>query len=180
MLMHSASIRAYNDWSTVVGLRERDRYLIVNPFFHAFGLKSGILACFIKGATIIPHAVFDVPAVMRRVVEERVSMLPGPPAIFQTILNHPNLSEFDLSTLRLAVTGSAAIPTQMIVDMREKLGFESVVTGYGLTESHGIATMCRHDDPPGRDREDSRAPDPRCRGARRRPRGRRGSPGRAG
>jgi HIP---CoA ligase len=148
MLMHEASIRAYDTWSDVVGLREGDRYLIVNPFFHAFGLKAGILASLLKGATMIPHPVFDVPAVMRRVVEERVSMLPGPPAIFQTILNHPELDTFDLSTLRLAVTGAAPIATQMIVDMREKLGFENVVTGYGLTEAHGIATMCRHDDDP--------------------------------
>jgi acyl-CoA synthetase (AMP-forming)/AMP-acid ligase II len=148
MLMHAPSIRAYDAWSTVVGLREGDRYLIINPFFHTFGLKAGILASLVKGATIVPHPVFDVPSVMRRVVEERISMLPGPPAIFQTILNHPDLASFDLSTLRLSVTGAAAIPTQMIVDMREKLGFENVVTGYGLTESHGIATMCRHTDDP--------------------------------
>jgi acyl-CoA synthetase (AMP-forming)/AMP-acid ligase II len=148
MLMHEASIRAYDAWSTVVGLREGDRYLIVNPFFHAFGLKAGILASLVKGATIVPHAVFDVPAVMRRVVEERISMLPGPPAIFQTILNHPDRESFDFSSLRLSVTGAAAIPTQMIIDMREKLGFENVVTGYGLTETHGITTMCRHTDPP--------------------------------
>jgi acyl-CoA synthetase (AMP-forming)/AMP-acid ligase II len=148
MLFHSASIRAYESWSDVVGLRTGDRYLIINPFFHAFGLKAGILACLIKGVTIIPHPVFDVPAVMRRVVEERVTMLPGPPAIFQTILNHPDRDTFDFSSLRLSVTGSATIPTQMIIDMREKLGFENVVTGYGLTESHGIATMCRHDDDP--------------------------------
>jgi acyl-CoA synthetase (AMP-forming)/AMP-acid ligase II len=148
MLFHSASIRAYDAWSDVVGLRTGDRYLIINPFFHAFGLKAGILACVLKGATIIPHPVFDVPAVMRRVVEERISMLPGPPAIFQTILNHPNFDDFDFSTLRLSVTGSATIPVQMIIDMRERLGFENVVTGYGLTESHGITTMCRHDDDP--------------------------------
>jgi acyl-CoA synthetase (AMP-forming)/AMP-acid ligase II len=148
MLMHAASIRAFDAWSDVVGLREGDRYLIVNPFFHAFGLKAGILACLLKGATIVPHPVFDVPSVMRRVVEERISMLPGPPAIFQTILNHPDLDSFDLSTLRLSVTGAAAIPTEMIIAMREKLGFENVVTGYGLTEAHGIATMCRHDDDP--------------------------------
>ena len=148
MLMHAASIRAYDAWSTVVGLREGDRYLIINPFFHAFGLKAGILASLIKGATIIPHPVFDVPSVMRRVEEERITMLPGPPAIFQTILNHPDAGSFDLSSLRLSVTGAATIPVQMIVDMREKLGFETVVTGYGLTEAHGIATMCRHDDDP--------------------------------
>lgn len=148
MLMHAASIKAFEAWSDVVGLREGDRYLIVNPFFHAFGLKAGILACLLKGATIVPHPVFDVPSVMRRVVEERISMLPGPPAIFQTILNHPDLDSFDLSSLRLSVTGAAAIPTEMIIAMRDKLGFENVVTGYGLTEAHGIATMCRHDDDP--------------------------------
>jgi acyl-CoA synthetase (AMP-forming)/AMP-acid ligase II len=148
MLLHAASIRAYNSWSDVVGLREGDRYLIVNPFFHAFGLKAGLLAALLKGATIVPHPVFDVPSVMRRIVEEKITMLPGPPAIFQTILNHPDLDSFDLSSLRLSVTGAAAIPTEMIIAMRERLGFENVVTGYGLTEAHGIATMCRHDDDP--------------------------------
>jgi acyl-CoA synthetase (AMP-forming)/AMP-acid ligase II len=148
MLFHSASIRAFDTWSDVVGLREGDRYLVINPFFHTFGLKAGILACLLKGATLVPHPIFDVPSVMRRVAEERITMLPGPPAIFQTILNHPDLSAYDLSSLRLSVTGAAPITTQMIIAMRETLGFENVVTGYGLTEAHGIATMCRHDDDP--------------------------------
>jgi acyl-CoA synthetase (AMP-forming)/AMP-acid ligase II len=148
MLGHGASVRAYDAWSTVVGLREGDRYLIVNPFFHAFGLKAGILACVIKGATIIPHPVFDVPSVMKRVDEEKVTMLPGPPAIYQTILDHPDLGDYDLTTLRLAVTGAAAVPVEMINRMRRELTFETIVTGYGLTEATGIATMCRHDDDP--------------------------------
>ena len=148
MLRHGATVRAYDAWASVVGLAEGDRYLVVNPFFHAFGLKAGIVASLIKGATIVPHAVFDVPSVMRRVAEERITMLPGPPAIFQTILNHPDRDAFDLSTLRLAVTGAATIPVEMIVRMGTELGFETVVTGYGLTEATGIATMCRHDDDP--------------------------------
>jgi acyl-CoA synthetase (AMP-forming)/AMP-acid ligase II len=148
MLAHGAGVRAFEAWSDVVGLREGDRYLIINPFFHAFGLKAGILASLLKGATIVPHAVFDVPSVMARVVEERITMLPGPPAIYQTILNHPELDRFDLSTLRLAVTGAATIPVELIVRMREELAFETVVTGYGLTEATGIVTMCRHDDDP--------------------------------
>ncbi|RMH79729.1 MAG: fatty acid--CoA ligase family protein [Actinomyces sp.] len=148
MLTHGAICRAYRSWASVIGLEPRDRYLIVNPFFHSFGLNAGILACFMTGATMIPHAVFDVPSVMRRVAEERVSMLPGPPAIYQTILNHPDLDRLDLSSLRLAVTGAAAIPVEMIRQMYDRLGFETVVTGYGLTEASGIATMCRHDDDP--------------------------------
>jgi acyl-CoA synthetase (AMP-forming)/AMP-acid ligase II len=146
MLTHAASVAAYDAWTTVIGLREGDRYLIVNPFFHAFGLKAGILACLITGTTIVPHAVFDVDTVMRRVVEERISMLPGAPTVYQSILDHPRAGEFDMSTLRLAVTGAAAVPVELIKRMRAELGFETIVTGYGLTEATGIATMCRHDD----------------------------------
>ena len=130
----------------MVGLRQGDRYLIVNPFFHTFGLKAGILACLITGATIVPHAVFDVDSVMQRVVDERISMLPGAPTIYQSILDHPRVDAFDMSTLRLAVTGAAAVPVELIKRMRAELSFETIVTGYGLTEATGIATMCRHDD----------------------------------
>jgi HIP---CoA ligase len=146
MLTHEAGIRAYTAWTDVVGLRKGDRYLIVNPFFHTFGLKAGILACLLKGVTIVPHPVFDVPSVMQRVDEESVTMLPGPPAVYQTILDHPDLGRFDLSTLRLAVTGAATVPVEMIRRMRDELTFKTIVTGYGLTETTGIATMCRHDD----------------------------------
>ena len=148
VLNHGAICRAYRSWASVIGLRHDDRYLIINPFFHSFGLNAGILACLMTGATMIPHPVFDVPSVMARVPQERISMLPGPPAIYQTILNHPDLDTFDMSTLRLAVTGAAPVPVPVIEAMRARLGFEVVVTGYGLTESSGIATMCRHDDPP--------------------------------
>jgi HIP---CoA ligase len=146
MLAHEASVRAYTAWTDVVGLREGDRYLIVNPFFHTFGLKAGILACLLRGATIVPHPVFDVPSVMRRVDDESITMLPGPPAVYQTILDHPELGQFDLSTLRLAVTGAATVPVEMIRRMRDELTFKTIVTGYGLTETTGIVTMCRHDD----------------------------------
>jgi acyl-CoA synthetase (AMP-forming)/AMP-acid ligase II len=148
MLRHGASVRAYTDWADVVGLQPGDRYLIVNPFFHTFGLNAGILACVITGATIVPHPVFDVPSVMARVDEERITMLPGAPAIYQTILDHPELDRYDLSTLRLAVTGAATVPVEMIRRMRSELTFRTIVTGYGLTESTGIATMCRHTDDP--------------------------------
>ena len=148
MLRHGATVKAFDSWATVVGLTAGDRYLIVNPFFHTFGLKSGIVASLIKGATIVPQPVFDVPQVMRRVAEERITMLPGPPAIYQTMLDHPDVASFDLSSLRLAVTGAAPVPVELIRRMREELSFETVVTGYGLTETTGIVTMCRHDDEP--------------------------------
>jgi acyl-CoA synthetase (AMP-forming)/AMP-acid ligase II len=146
MCTHEQLLRGFESWTDVVGLRAGDRYLIVNPFFHAFGYKSGWFACLMRGATILPHAVFDVPQVLARVGAEKVSVLPGAPALFQSILMHPDRGAYDLSNLRLAVTGAAAIPVELIHRMRDELGFDTVITGYGLTEACGIVTMCREGD----------------------------------
>jgi acyl-CoA synthetase (AMP-forming)/AMP-acid ligase II len=148
MLAHGPSVRTYEAWSDAVGLRRGDRYLCVYPFFHTAGLKSAVLACVLRGATILPHAVFDAGAVMRRVVDEQISVLPGPPTVFQSILEHPDRPTFDLSTLRLSVTGAASVPVEVVRRMRDDLGIATVVTGYGLTETTGTVSMCRHDDPP--------------------------------
>jgi acyl-CoA synthetase (AMP-forming)/AMP-acid ligase II len=146
LLTHGATVRAYDAWSTIVGLKHGDRYLVVNPFFHAFGLKAGIVASLLKGATIVPHAVFAVDDVLRRVAEERISMLPGPPAVYQSLLDHPRRGELDLSSLRLGVTGAATVPVELVRRIHDDLGFHTIVTGYGLTEATGVVTMCRHDD----------------------------------
>jgi HIP---CoA ligase len=148
VLGHGASVRTYLAWSDLVGLRRGDRYLLVYPLFHTAGLKSGVLACVLRGATIVPHAVFEVLPVMARVVEERITMLPGPPTVFQSILDHPDFGSFDLSSLRLSVTGAAVVPVEVIRRMREEMRLETVVTGYGLTETTGTVSMCRHDDEP--------------------------------
>lgn len=148
MQTHSATLRAFYAWSSVVGLRHGDRYLIVNPFFHAFGYKAGWLSCIMTGATILPQAVFDSDEVMARIGRDRVSVLPGPPTLLQGILNHPERNSYDLSSLRLTVTGAAAIPVELITRLRDEVTFETVITGYGLTETCGIATMCRFDDDP--------------------------------
>lgn len=146
MLTHGASVRTYLAWSERVGLRRGDRYLVVYPFFHTAGLKSGVLACLLTGATVVPHAVFDVPSVVRRVVEERITVLPGPPTVFLSIMNAPDLASFDLSSVRLAVTGAATTPPEVIRRMRDEMRIGSIVCGYGLTETHGTVTMCHHSD----------------------------------
>jgi HIP---CoA ligase len=146
VITHGQTLRVYADWSEVVGLAEGDRYLVVMPFFHTFGYKAGFLACLMRGATIVPQAVFDVDQVLAAVERERITMLPGAPTLYQSILNHPKRDQYDLSSLRLAVTGAAVVPVELIRRMRDELSFRTIVTGYGLTESSGTATMCRHDD----------------------------------
>jgi acyl-CoA synthetase (AMP-forming)/AMP-acid ligase II len=145
---HAQSLRAYRDWSDTVGLRAGDRYLVVLPFFHTFGYKAGWLASLMMGATVFPEAVFEVGVVLSRVERDRITVLPGPPALYQSILARPDLPARDLSSLRLAVTGAAVVPVELIHRMRRELSFQTIITGYGLTESTGVATMCRVGDDP--------------------------------
>jgi acyl-CoA synthetase (AMP-forming)/AMP-acid ligase II len=146
MTTHAQSLRAFATWASIVGLKESDRYLVVNPFFHTFGYKAGLLACLMQGATLVPVDVFDVDKVLALIGSEHISVVPGPPTLYQSILDHPARASHDLSSLRLAVTGAAVVPVELVKRMRSELSFETVLTAYGLTESTGVVTMCRRTD----------------------------------
>jgi len=148
MTTHAQTLRTFATWASIVGLAEGDRYLVVNPFFHTFGYKAGIIACLMQGATIVPEPVFDVDKVLEAVAAQRITVLPGPPTLYQSILDHPRRAEHDLSSLRLAVTGAAVVPVELVKRMRSELTFSTVLTAYGLTESTGTVTMCRQGDDP--------------------------------
>jgi acyl-CoA synthetase (AMP-forming)/AMP-acid ligase II len=147
MTTHGQTLRTFATWAEIVGLRKGDRYLIVNPFFHTFGYKAGILACLMSGATMVPEPVFDVDKVVERIEQEQISVLPGPPTIFQSILDHPDRKTFELTSLRLVVTGAAVVPVELVRGLWSDLGIETVLTAYGLTEATGTVTMCRRGDP---------------------------------
>ncbi|MFW0785572.1 FadD3 family acyl-CoA ligase [Gordonia sp. CPCC 206044] len=144
MTNHRQTLRLFSEWCDLADLRTGDRYLIVNPFFHMFGYKAGMIAAFIRGATIYPVPVFDVDAVLTIVADEQITMLPGPPTLYQSLLS-ADRSTWDLSSLRAAVTGSADIPVELIRRMHEELPFETIMTGYGLSEG-GTVTASRRGD----------------------------------
>ncbi|MFD9477853.1 FadD3 family acyl-CoA ligase [Streptomyces nojiriensis] len=147
VITHAQSLRCYDVWSELAGLREGDRYLIVNPFFHTFGYKAGIIACLMRGATMVPQSVFNVDTVLANVAAERISVLPGPPTLHQSLLDHPQRDHHDLSALRLVVTGAAVVPLRLVERLRGELRIATVLTAYGLSEASGIVTMCRRGDP---------------------------------
>ena len=142
MAAHRPTILAFKAWSDVVGLTEGSRYLIVNPFFHTFGYKAGWVAALLQGATVYPEQVFDAEAILRRIESDRISFMPGPPTLFLSMLAHPGLKSFDLSSLVSSVTGASTVPPILIKRMREELGIKNVTTAYGLTECGGCATLC--------------------------------------
>ncbi|MGV4985554.1 FadD3 family acyl-CoA ligase [Streptomyces sp. NRAIS3] len=148
MITHAQTLRAYEIWADLAGLRAGDRYLIINPFFHTFGYKAGLIACLMRGATMIPQPVFNVDTALANIAAERISVLPGPPTLHQSLLDHPFRDTHDLSALRLVVTGAAVVPLLLVERLRGELGVDTVLTAYGLSEASGIVTMCRRGDDP--------------------------------
>jgi acyl-CoA synthetase (AMP-forming)/AMP-acid ligase II len=146
MLTHGQSLRAYGYLTDVFTFRPGDRYLIIPPFFHTFGYKSGWMACLMQGVTAIPQSVFDVDTVLRRLADERVSILLGPPTVFSDLIRHPRRREFDLSRLRVSVPAAANVPPSLYPQLRDELGFDVVLSAYGLTESTSIVSTSHPSD----------------------------------
>lgn len=143
---HRQSLAASASWAANGKITSADRYLCINPFFHNFGYKAGILACLQTGATLIPHLTFDPLRALQAIEHHRITVLPGPPTIYQTLLDHPARGEYDLSSLRFAVTGAATVPVVLVERMQTELDIDIVLTAYGLTEANGMGTMCRAED----------------------------------
>ena len=147
MSSHRQALAVAAAWAECGQVTQADRYLVINPFFHSFGYKAGILVCLLTGATIVPQLVYDPEQAMRLIEAEQITVLPGAPTIYQTILDHPARDSCDMSSLRLAVTGAAVIPVALVERMQAELSFDTVLTAYGLTEAV-VVTMCRPGDPP--------------------------------
>ncbi|MDX3230322.1 FadD3 family acyl-CoA ligase [Streptomyces sp. ME19-01-6] len=143
ILTHGQTLRAYGWMSTEYTFDASDSFLVIPPFFHCFGYKAGWLASLMHGVTVIPMAVFDAGRALEVVQAERVSIVLGPPTIFHDLLNHPQRSSYDLSSLRVSMTGGTTVPESLIRAMKKDLSFDIVLSAYGLTESTALVTTTR-------------------------------------
>jgi HIP---CoA ligase len=146
LMTHGRIIPQVGVWIGNTGLGEGERYLIANPFFHSFGMKVGWVACLIAGAVMVPMPQFDVAEAARLIERERIGFIPGPPTIFQMLLDELVSHPFDTSSLRGGTTGAATVPPVLIERIREELGIRDIITAYGMTECVNI-TSCRPGDP---------------------------------
>lgn len=142
LLEHGPVCDTYDSLATIFDMQHGDRQLVVLPFFHSFGLHVGILCAFMRGLAILPHSVFDIDVVMRRIADDGVTMFPGPPTIFQAMVQSPLRNELDLSRLRAVTIGAASFPPTLVDDIQRELGVGRVQTGFGLTEASGTVSLC--------------------------------------
>lgn len=128
-------------WNQANDLRADDRMVIVNPFFHSFGYRSGWVSGLIAGITVYPMATFDPAAVLALIAREKITVLMGPPTIFFSLMDLPGFSSFDLSSLRVGHTGASNVPVDLIRAGREVFGFDLFLTSFGQTETTALISV---------------------------------------
>ncbi len=147
MLRHGASLRAFEVYNRGTRLGPGDRHAVVVPFFHCFGYKAGWMLNLMVGAVTYPLAVFNPDSMMRLIEAEGITHLAGPPTLFGSILDHPSRDRFDLSSLRSVLVSAAAVPSGLITRLRDEVGVDGAISGYGLTENHALVSVADPDDP---------------------------------
>lgn len=147
LLRHGTSLRCYESFNTSYGSTHGDRHLISTPFFHCFGYKAGWMLAMMTGATTVPLAVFNTQNVLELIEKHGITHMPGAPTVFQSVLQEPTRTNYDLSSLRVSIVAAASISASLIHEMHDTLAFKTIMSGYGLTENHALGTFTHPDDP---------------------------------
>jgi acyl-CoA synthetase (AMP-forming)/AMP-acid ligase II len=148
MLTNGHALRTYGDFGEIMSLSARDTNLIIPPFFHSFGYKAGWLTSFMFGVKVIPQRMFSCADVLLKIETERVSVMFGPPTVYIDLINDPTRSRYDLSSLRVALPSAASVPSSLHAQLADELGFQVVLSGYGLTEAGACVSSSRIGDDP--------------------------------
>jgi long-chain acyl-CoA synthetase len=129
-------------------LQPGDVILGALPLFHSFGQTCGLNAAVTRGACLALVPRFDPGVVLDTIQRHRVNVFEGVPTMYSALLNHPRCGDYDLSSLRLCVSGGAALPVEVLRAFEREFGCV-ILEGYGLSETSPIASF-NH---PGRERK---------------------------
>ncbi|MGA7876283.1 MAG: long-chain fatty acid--CoA ligase [Desulfoferrobacter sp.] len=118
----------------------KERFISILPFFHVFGMTVAMNFPLYTGSTVTLVPKFDVDDFVETLQKTKPTLFPGVPTIFVAIVNHKDISSFDLSSIRFCITGSAPMPLEVLKKFEELTG-SIIIEGYGLTESSPV-THC--------------------------------------
>ena len=117
-----------------------DVVLVVLPLFHVFGLSSQLNVCVRFGITMSLMSRFEPARVLEVIQRDQVTIFEGVPTMYISLLNHPAVDQYDLASLRVGISGGAAIPAEVLDDFEHKFGIV-ILEGYGLTETASTTTF---------------------------------------
>jgi fatty-acyl-CoA synthase len=132
----------------IMKFTDKDRLIIPVPLYHCFGMVMGNLGCVTHGATMIyPSEGFEPEAVLKAAESEKATALFGVPTMFIAELEHPNFSQYDLSTLRTGIMAGSPCPVEVMKNVNNLMNMHEVEIAYGMTETSPVSTQTRHNDP---------------------------------
>lgn len=144
---HGQYVTAAGACARAQSLVEGERTFSVLPMFHIFGIMNVFLPSLLVGGTFVLESVFDPGVLLRTVERERITYLPGPPAISRVLLEHPDAKDHDLSSLRKILLASTTIEPELVRKVIDTGLASSVFTAWGLTEAGGPVSFAREGDP---------------------------------
>jgi long-chain acyl-CoA synthetase len=142
MLSHSnLYINTQQSSRWMVGLTPGEEIMLaVIPFFHVFSMTVCLNLAIANGFTIVIHPKFDLKHVLADIDHKKPTLMPGVSTLYATINNARNLEKYDLSSIKMCISGGGPLPTE-VKERFEKLTGCALVEGYGLTESSPV-TSC--------------------------------------
>lgn len=139
-LTHSNLFLNANLSKDLQDLNYSDKVMWVLPLFHIFGQVVGMIASVFRGATAILVPRFDAEMVLTLIQNEKVTHFAGVPTMYWGLLSYPEADKFDLSSLRVCLSGGAALPVQVLKDFEAKYNV-AILEGYGMSEGSPVVTF---------------------------------------
>lgn len=147
MLSHKGILNNTRIWYLILGLSDKTIHVNPMPFFHTGGCVLGILGPVSVGATLVPLLEFDPKKVLEVIHKEKATFGGSVPTMILGYLSHPDLKNYDLSSLELFISGGTNVPIEMSKRVKQEMGAEIRVV-YGLTEASPVITQTLLNDPP--------------------------------
>jgi len=117
--------------------RGKESILGVLPFFHVYGMTAVMNLSIMEGHKMILLPRFDPETTLKTIQKQRPTLFPGAPTIYIALLNHPKLKNYDLSSIKACISGSAPLPVE-VQEQFEKITGGKLIEGYGLTEASPV------------------------------------------
>jgi HIP---CoA ligase len=143
---HRRSLGGARAWADISRQTPEDRFAVFGPFSHNASYKAGWVAGLISGSTVYWPDSYDPVSVLNLVADQKITVMPAPPTVFQEILAHPNWRDWDLSSYRFLSTGATVVPIELMKRLQAETPIKEITTGYGMTECGGSATHTRPGD----------------------------------
>ena len=144
---HRRSLGGGRAWVDIAQQTPDDRYVCFGPFSHNASYKAGWVASLMAGSTLYWPEAYDPVSVLDLVANNRITVMPAPPTVFQEMLAFPSWRDWDISSWRFMSTGSTVVPIELMKRLQAETPIQAITTGYGMTECCGSATHTRPGDP---------------------------------